>query len=328
MNKEYNVDRPNVSILCTSYNHEKYIADALNGFLMQETDFSYEIIVHDDASTDSTQSIIKKYCQDYPNRIVAILQNKNQYSQGRKITKDFLLPRARGKYIALCEGDDYWTDPHKLQIQYEYMERHPECMMCAHANRLITAEGLEKGVARYRNNDADITISDCLSLASTPVQTATYFIRKSLYLNLSEAYFLCPVGDYSLCVEAAMIYPIHYVDKTMSAYRVLTPESWTYRMRNSLQLRVQLYQKYTRYYKALLRVIPEQEQLIKQKLLKCSFLENVCSNNLKSAFSSKYYRDLRFISKIRYQIMGRNPKLYFIIKDLLYYTKIKDKITQ
>lgn len=126
-----------VSICCITYNHEKYIRDAIEGFLMQETDFPIEIIIHDDASTDSTPDIIREYVDKYPNLFVPIFQTENQYSQGKRIYGTFVLPRARGKYIALCEGDDYWTSPQKLQMQVDYMQAHSECALCFHAAQVV-----------------------------------------------------------------------------------------------------------------------------------------------------------------------------------------------
>lgn len=136
--------QPVVSICCITYNHEKYIRDAIEGFLMQETDFPIEIIIHDDASTDSTPDIIREYVDKYPNLFVPIFQTENQYSQGKRIYGTFVLPRARGKYIALCEGDDYWISPHKLQRQVEYMEAHPECQVCFHTAQVVYEDELKE----------------------------------------------------------------------------------------------------------------------------------------------------------------------------------------
>lgn len=113
---------PLVSICCITYNHEKYISEAIESFLMQETDFSFEILVHDDASTDNTASIVREYAEKYPDIIKPIFQKENQFSKGVEIDYKFNFSRAKGKYIALCEGDDYWTDPKKLQIQVAFLE--------------------------------------------------------------------------------------------------------------------------------------------------------------------------------------------------------------
>ncbi len=113
---------PVVSVCCITYNHESFIRQAIEGFLMQKTAFPFEIIIHDDASTDETASIVREYAEKHPNIIVPILQTENQWSKGIRPSPTFVWPRARGKYIALCEGDDYWTDPLKIQKQVEFLE--------------------------------------------------------------------------------------------------------------------------------------------------------------------------------------------------------------
>ena len=120
-----------VSICCATYNHQKYIRDAIEGFLMQKTTFPFEILIHDDASTDGTADIIREYEAKYPDIIKPIYQRENQYSKGIKISQVYQFPRAQGKYIALCEGDDYWIDPHKLQKQVDYLERNPHVSFVA-----------------------------------------------------------------------------------------------------------------------------------------------------------------------------------------------------
>ena len=124
-----------VSILCLAFNHEKYIADAIEGFLKQKTDFAYEIIINEDASTDGTAEIIRQYERRFPDMIHPIYHKQNQYSQGVNINDKFMVPLARGKYVALCDGDDYWIDPYKLQKQYDAMEANPNCRMCLHKAR-------------------------------------------------------------------------------------------------------------------------------------------------------------------------------------------------
>ena len=121
---------PLVSICCIAFNHENFIRDAIEGILMQETSFPTEIIIHDDASTDNTAKIIKEYERKHPDLFVAIYQTENQYSQGIKPWSNFIFPRVRGKYIAICEGDDYWTDPLKIQKQVEFLEENEDYSLC------------------------------------------------------------------------------------------------------------------------------------------------------------------------------------------------------
>ncbi len=115
-----------VSVCVLSYNHERYLRQCLDGIFMQEVSFPIEVRVHDDASTDRSQEIIKEYQERYPDILKPLLQSENQYSKGGGILNKFLLPLCEGKYIALCEGDDYWTDPLKLQKQVDFLEKHED----------------------------------------------------------------------------------------------------------------------------------------------------------------------------------------------------------
>lgn len=124
--------KPLVSICTLAYNHEKYIKQCLEGFLMQQTSFDFEIIIHDDCSTDDTIKIIDSYEKKHPNIIKRIYQKENQYSKGVKPIFKYVFPKAQGKYIALCEGDDYWTDPLKLQKQVDFLDANPDYVMCTH----------------------------------------------------------------------------------------------------------------------------------------------------------------------------------------------------
>ena len=123
---------PLVSVCCLTYNHAPYIRQCLDGFMIQKADFLIEVLIHDDASTDGTADIIREYEAKYPDSIKPIYQVENQYSKKiRSISGRFNFPRAQGKYIALCEGDDYWTDPYKLQRQVDFLETHEEVALSA-----------------------------------------------------------------------------------------------------------------------------------------------------------------------------------------------------
>jgi glycosyltransferase involved in cell wall biosynthesis len=122
-----------VSVSCLTYNHGDYIEESLEGILMQKTDFCFEVLIHDDASTDDTIKIIKRYQKEYPNVIKPIFQQKNKHSMGQRgMNIKYNLSRAKGRYIALCEGDDYWTDPLKLQKQIDFLEENPSYAVSFH----------------------------------------------------------------------------------------------------------------------------------------------------------------------------------------------------
>jgi glycosyltransferase involved in cell wall biosynthesis len=149
-----------VSICIITYNQEKYIAEALNSFLIQKTDFDFEILIHDDASTDKTPQIIKEYEEKYPNIIKPIYQTENKYSKGVSVDLAYNFPRAKGKYIAVCEGDDYWIDRNKLQIQIDYMEKHPQCALCVHAAYKVGVRNTIKGQIRVNKKDTNYNITN------------------------------------------------------------------------------------------------------------------------------------------------------------------------
>ncbi|MDE4907357.1 glycosyltransferase [Methanogenium marinum] len=169
---------PLVSICCITYNHEKYIRDSIEGFLMQKTDFSFEIIIHDDASTDKTADIVREYEMKYPNLIKPIYQTENQYSKGEQIFPNAYM-EAKGKYFALCEGDDYWIDPCKLQKQIDAMEKHPECNICFHPVYIKNEYGIieQKLNYKYPNNIKIISTSEVIIIGAGFIPTVSTVLR-------------------------------------------------------------------------------------------------------------------------------------------------------
>lgn len=133
-------NKPLVAIDCLVYNHEPYLRDCLEGFVMQQTDFPFVAIVHDDASTDHSADIIREYAAKYPDIIHPIYETENQWRKAdgslRKIMND-AIEATGAPYIALCEGDDYWTDPHKLQKQVDFLDTHPEYVLCCHRYKIL-----------------------------------------------------------------------------------------------------------------------------------------------------------------------------------------------
>jgi glycosyltransferase involved in cell wall biosynthesis len=167
--------KPLVSISCITYNHEIYTEDAFHGFLIQETDFPFEILVHDDASTDRTADIIREYEKKYPKIIKPIYQTENQFSKGHKISFKFNFPRAKGKYIAMCEGDDYWIDRFKLQKQVDFLEKNINYAMCSHGVKYVF-----DGIIENKNNYSTVPIIDA---------SFEQIIEKGMFIALNSIVF-------------------------------------------------------------------------------------------------------------------------------------------
>ncbi|TWI52690.1 glycosyl transferase family 2 [Pseudomonas duriflava] len=176
---------PLVSIVCLTYNHAPYIAEAEEGFLMQETLFRFEILVNDDASDDGTQDVIRSYAERYPTLIKPIFRKENQYSQGVPYGIQ-LFALARGDYIAYCEGDDYWTDPLKLQIQVDFLEQNPDYVITYHDSYVFNSSGI---VEQHRFQGQDHRDLSALELKQAhPLSTLTVCFRNKIQELPPELY--------------------------------------------------------------------------------------------------------------------------------------------
>ena len=232
-----------VSILCITFNHEKFIEDALRSFLNQKTDFQFEIIVHDDASTDSTVEIIKKYQLFYPNIIKPILEQENQYSKGINITRS-ILKYAQGIYIATCEGDDFWTDEYKLQKQVDYMKKHPNCSMYGHANYIVNKNG-EKLEIRC---GCKCTGKVNLITDGGYMHVATRLAKKEVYTEIPEYLYKKYYGGVSYVYFAHTLGYLYFDTTPMSAWRI-NPDSVTHTIYLGFYKKKEIVRDYLLFYK-------------------------------------------------------------------------------
>jgi len=231
---------PLVSIVCITYNHEQYIKQCLDGFFMQKTNFEYEVLIHDDASTDKTADIIRSYEKKYPSIIKPIYQLENQYSKGVKLG-NLLYSLASGKYIAVCEGDDYWTDPLKLQKQVDFMEENPDCSLCFHASKSIRNNN-PNDYTLYRPKD--IPLNNKFEMKHAILGGGGFMATNSMlfhreYIQNRPAWMdQAPVGDGPLMLLLASKGKIGYIDEVMSVYRVMSSStSWSASMQDRLRRR-------------------------------------------------------------------------------------------
>lgn len=210
---------PLVSILCDTYNHEKYIAQAIDGFLMQKTNFPFEIIIHDDASTDNTAQIIRAYKAKYPELIFPIYQTINLFSNKEiNIWADITFPKARGKYIALCEGDDYWTDSLKLQKQVDLLNLTNNFSAVFHDAMIVDGNGTE--VQQYYPKPKRDHITTKEMLWKHHIPTCSFMFRREL-LELIDFRLSKDIlgGDRFLELSISLFGPIAYLGYNMCAHR-------------------------------------------------------------------------------------------------------------
>lgn len=218
-------NNPLLSIICTSYNQEKYIRESLEGFLIQQTNFLFEIIVHDDASTDNTAKIIREYESKYPSLFNNIYQIENHFTKPDvNIWFDIVFPMARGKYIAICEGDDYWTDPLKLQKQFDFLEANPDFGLVYTDSLAYYQSTKELKILEKPKNKQDSFFKDLIFGASNIYTLTVCFKREFLqeYVNevrpYSKGWLL---GDLPLWLFISTKTKAHYMDEMTTVYRVL-----------------------------------------------------------------------------------------------------------
>jgi hypothetical protein len=220
MIKYVNSSIPVVSICCTTYNHAQYIRQCLDGFIMQQTSFGFEILIHDDASTDETAEIIREYEREYPKLFKPIFQSDNQYSKGLSISATYNFPRAKGKYIAFCEGDDYWTDSLKLQKQVDFMEEHEDVFVCFHKVNVIVPNEPEM-IEDFHVIDVPekSSLIDLVKIGNyIPTNSGLYRNDRRVFADINRL-GTNAIGDYALWIMCSQYGKIYKLPDNMAVYR-------------------------------------------------------------------------------------------------------------
>lgn len=215
-----------VSVRCAVYNHGNYLRKCLEGFVMQKATFLFEVIVHDDASTDSSAEIIREYESKYPKIIKPIYEKENQYSKDVRSMNLMINNHLTGKYVAICEGDDYWTDPYKLQKQVDFLEAHPDYSMCYHPVNYISENGILKNDQRFHCNRT-ISVSQIIKGGGYYCATASLVFRNCFYHQYPNWRKMSDVGDFPLQIQLALSGKIYYMNEIMGCYRCFSTGSWS-----------------------------------------------------------------------------------------------------
>ncbi|NOY52643.1 MAG: glycosyltransferase [Deltaproteobacteria bacterium] len=233
-----------VSVCLQTYNHASYIKKALESVLMQETDFDYEIIVGEDESSDGTREICIDYAGRYPDRIRLFLRSRKDviYINGRATGRfNFTenLKAATGKYIALLDGDDYWTDPNKLQEQADFMDTHPGYTVCFHRVQELNEATDRITAVHPAHVKKSYGLTDLLRLNFIP--TVSAMVRKDAIGELPDWFYKIPVGDWPLFIHCARRGSIRLINKVMAVYRNHAGGYWSQSLSAQLQMNLEIY---------------------------------------------------------------------------------------
>lgn len=247
-----------VTVYCTVYNHGKFLRACLEGFVNQKTNFRYKVIVHDDASTDNSAEIIREYEEKYPEIIEPIYQTENQYSKGVGIVSSYIYPRMEGKYVAVCEGDDFWIDENKLQKQYDALENNQDVHLCTcrvcetneegvkNGKSCPYAEGIEDGIV-----PAEIVVKTNADVGYQ-FHTSGYFFRMEQYRTFMEnpdKYKVkARIGDLQLILYFAHLGDIYFIDEKLSCYRH-NSTNWTSMINSNPDRMLETYDEFYNIYK-------------------------------------------------------------------------------
>ena len=313
-----------VSVLCTAYNHEKYIADALESFVSQVTDFPFEVLVTDDASTDGTPEIIRQYADRYPDIIRYFHQDKNLFSQGINIFTELLFKEARGEYYAWCEGDDYWSDSTKLQQQIDFLESHPGYSGCVHNSVYHFCEGNEPDrLVIPESGDRDIGFDTVIHGMSESFHTSSILVRADVINPPPDFYntaFAYGFTDYAIAIQMTLSGKVRFIDKPMSVYRMTSNDaSWSSGYRHNYQKLINFVKGEREMIKVLIPHLDENDKkLAEDELLKREYEQLYLEGNVEEMVRAPYdklFASEQFSFKFKTRLKILFPTLHKIYRD-------------
>ena len=234
------VKNPVVSVICITYRHGKYIKDCLEGILKQKTTYSYEVVIIDDASDDNTADIIREFVNKYQDRVSAFIAKENVFSYGKEkllsVREEIYKKALHGKYLAFCEGDDFWIDSNKLQIQTDFLENHSDYVMTVHNSVRYTED--EKCIEQVNDYEDDVTVGawDIILRKKGAFSTASMMYRAEYRKYDADFFSKCDIGDWTRQLYLFSKGKIYYHSRIMSVYRYMTDGSWTKRTHGDLEL--------------------------------------------------------------------------------------------
>ncbi|MCG3710616.1 glycosyltransferase [Aliarcobacter butzleri] len=323
-------EKPLVSVYVITYNHEKYISEAIDSFLMQKTNFPFEIVIGEDCSTDNTRKILEEYKKKYPNIIKLIVSENNvgMHENGKRTIKE-----CKGKYLAICEGDDYWIDKDKLQLQINEMRKYPNIDLSFHLASTINNLGQEIK-PKLEKKDKLYSLKEIITADFHLVQTNTIIIKKEKMDKLNfDLISKSPAGDIWLKISGAIPNGVLFINRIMSTYRVCSESSWSSSLHEE--------KKFIKFVEDMMKSIESFDKYWGFKYTKSFFIyknmyidvvmrRNI-NQNLKNDFINKY-RDLMSINNIvKWNMLYKYPKFVDFLKLLkntikgIFYVKTNNK---
>ena len=326
-----------VSVCCITYNHRAFIEQALESFLSQETTFRYEIIVHDDCSIDGTTEVLKLYEDMYPDIVHVIYETTNQYSQNKKksMLMDYTIPHAKGKYIAVCEGDDFWCDIHKLQKQYELLENNEDLSCSFHDAKICNISGkiISNSSLKYRrvyDNSMPRRYSCDEVIEMDFYPTASLFFRRDILKNLPEYFHNGVCEDLPLRITLGHYGNSYCFNYPMSVYRIGNSNSASGKIINNgkkiaetLDVHCWILNEFDIYTNNMHHSAVENEIRVKQ------FEKYIALKDFKMVTSKSYeniYKNLNNKEKMKIWLKCKAPRLYCVCKKIFYLVKIGETV--
>lgn len=309
-----------VSVICNAYNHEKYIRSALDGFVMQKTTFPFEVLVHDDASTDRTAEIIREYEIKYPDIIKPIYSTENQYSKNDGSLARIQYGRVQGKYIALCEGDDYWMDPLKLQKQYDLLESHPEIDMCATAAK-TERNGAIVGRIAPASEKVIFSTEEVILGGGGFVATASLMYRTNVRKETLPFFDVIRL-DFTTQIAGSLRGGMLYIPEESCVYRLSTQGSWTSRMAVKLDKQ----KAHAKLVEKMLMCLDEDTMgkhhtAIMKKIQKNRFSDSVIQRDYRTICAKEndeLLREVSILKRLFFRFGSCFPKVADCIWDMIY----------
>ncbi|WP_066314114.1 glycosyltransferase [Bacillus sp. FJAT-29814] len=300
-----------VSVNCITFNQEDMIGDAIESFLAQKTNFAYEILIGEDCSTDNTKKVVESYRDKYPDKIKLIANKQNLGFIGNVRN---LHEKSKGKYIAICDGDDYWTDPYKLQKQVDYLEENPECTLCFHAAKVVDNEKEPLGtVVRPSKKNNKYSAGDLVFGGGGFMHSSSMIYPKHLMDTPPDWFFTSSVYDYPLTLILSSHGYAYYIDEFMSAYRMANG-SWTtslLSMKNMNTKKIAINKGDIQILKSFnLYSNLKYKQQVEKEILFREFLILIYDRNLKELKSPKFkkvFNDLGLKRKVKYVLLFCMP---------------------